>query len=112
MVAIDEFLLPRLSRLSFVKIDIEGAEYFALQGMRRTLETFKPVILVEIQRFFLQGFGLTEEQVLALVDELGYDMFVYDEPAHALTPYAAPRPDFNYVLIHRSARDRYASLIR
>jgi FkbM family methyltransferase len=112
VVAIDEFLLPRLSRLTFVKIDIEGAEYFALQGMRRTLERFKPVVLVEIQPFFLKGFGLTLEQVTGLIGELGYDIFEHDAPGHRLVPFTAPRPDYNYVLIHRSATTRYAKLIR
>lgn len=111
VVAIDDFLLPRLSRLSFIKIDIEGAEYFALQGMRKTLEKFKPVILVEIQPFFLQGFGITQEQVLSLIRDMGYEMFVYDEPSHKLTPFTVPLPDYNYVLIHRSGTARYANLI-
>lgn len=112
VVAIDDYLLPRLSRLSFIKIDIEGAEYFALQGMQRTLEKFKPVILVEIQRFFLQGFDLTEEQVIGLIGEMGYEMFVYDASSHKLRPYTGPLPDFNYVLIHRSATARYAHLLQ
>lgn len=112
VVAIDDFLLPRLSRLSFVKIDIEGAEYFALQGMRLTLERFKPVILVEIQPFFLRGFGITEEQVNGLIRELGYEMFMYDQPSHALKPFTRPMPDYNYVLIHRSALADYRRLIR
>ncbi|MEI9806548.1 MAG: FkbM family methyltransferase [Bacteroidota bacterium] len=47
VVDIDSFLLPKLKKLTFVKIDIEGAEYFALKGMEKTLQQFKPVILIE-----------------------------------------------------------------
>jgi FkbM family methyltransferase len=111
VVAIDEFLLPRLSRLSFIKIDIEGAEYFALQGMRKTLEKFKPVVLVEIQPFFLKGFGISEEQMQGLIRDLGYEMFAYDQLSHRLTPFRGHLPDFNYFLIHRSAVDRYPHLV-
>ena len=37
----------QLSRLDFIKMDIEGAEVIALDGATHTLETLKPAILVE-----------------------------------------------------------------
>jgi hypothetical protein len=46
------------------------------------------------------------------VRELGYEMFVYDQPSHRLTPFTRPLPDYNYVLIHPSARANYGHLIR
>ncbi|GAB7564145.1 hypothetical protein LG202_21840 [Methylobacillus methanolivorans] len=44
MVSID---CLNLTRLDFMKIDIEGMEIEALRGGRKTLETCKPIILVE-----------------------------------------------------------------
>jgi FkbM family methyltransferase len=44
-----------LSRLDFVKIDTEGFEPFVVEGMRHTLEVFRPVVYLEVH-------GLTEEQ--------------------------------------------------
>ncbi|MGY1489059.1 FkbM family methyltransferase [Methylobacillus pratensis] len=44
MISIDSL---NLSRLDFIKIDIEGMEIEALRGGRKTLETCKPIILIE-----------------------------------------------------------------
>jgi len=33
---------------SFIKIDVEGAEHSVLKGMRATLETFRPTLMIEI----------------------------------------------------------------
>lgn len=45
-IVLDE-MLADLSRLNFVKMDIEGHEPAALRGMRRLLERHRPVLLVE-----------------------------------------------------------------
>jgi FkbM family methyltransferase len=56
-----------------VKIDIEGAEYLALQGGRKLLSEKKPLLLVEVHHiclmFYIQRFLL----------ELGYETKLLDE---------------------------------
>lgn len=37
-----------LSTIDFIKLDIEGGEYLALQGMKMTIEKYKPFIQIEI----------------------------------------------------------------
>lgn len=51
VIALDS-LLNNFSTFKFIKIDIEGAEYYAFKGMRKTVEKFKAVILMEINPFF------------------------------------------------------------
>ena len=46
-INIDGFVLPRLDRLDFVKIDVEGSEWGVLQGMARTLHKFRPTMIIE-----------------------------------------------------------------
>jgi FkbM family methyltransferase len=38
----------KLSRVDWIKIDVEGAEYEVLQGLEETLDRFKPRLLVEV----------------------------------------------------------------
>jgi len=57
-VAIDQFL-ENESQIDFLKMDIEGYEYFALQGMQAILEEKAPKILVEFSPFALAEAGVT-----------------------------------------------------
>lgn len=111
VVQIDDFLLPKLKKLSFVKIDIEGAEYFALKGMLKTIEKFKPVILVEIQPFFLKGFEVSEKQIQNLISSAGYSMFIFDPQTKKLKLYTSQLTDSNYILLHSLSMDKYSHLI-
>ena len=40
----------KLKKLSFIKLDLEGAEYLALKGAKKTIEKFKPVISIETNK--------------------------------------------------------------
>jgi FkbM family methyltransferase len=44
MTTLDSF---NFKDVSFIKIDVEGAEYYVLKGAQQTLEKYKPVIIVE-----------------------------------------------------------------
>ncbi|MCH7703118.1 MAG: FkbM family methyltransferase [Planctomycetes bacterium] len=71
--AFDE-LVPELGirRLDFVKIDVEGAEWHVLKGMRASLERWSPGLLLEIHPPQLKRSGQSESEVLRLLDDLGY----------------------------------------
>ena len=55
-VSIDEFLLPILHKLDFVKMDIEGSEWGALQAMATTIGIFKPTMIIEFHAPSLDEF--------------------------------------------------------
>lgn len=59
LVAFDELINTgelSLHRLDLVKMDIEGAEPFALNGMRQTIARFRPPIVLELNRHCLRRF--------------------------------------------------------
>lgn len=56
---------------SFVKIDVEGAEFFVLEGMRRTLSNFRPKMMIEFHPLW-QPSGCTREQMVQRLAEFGY----------------------------------------
>lgn len=63
----------RITRLDFVKMDIEGAETAALRGMRETIRRFRPVLAVEYNRATLARAGSSLDELDELLAERGYD---------------------------------------
>lgn len=56
-----------------IKIDVEGAEGLAFQGMRRTLETSQPIVVMEYSPAALQDIsGISGEALLQGFADLGY----------------------------------------
>jgi FkbM family methyltransferase len=98
VVSIDDTLLPTLSNLTFVKMDIEGAEYFALEGMKKTIQKFKPVVLLEINPFFLNGFNIEESKIKQLIKDLGYTIYRCNE-SKKLEKYTTAFIESNYIII-------------
>ena len=48
-ISLDEYIFSTgINRVDMIKIDIEGAELFALKGMIKVLSVFKPLILMEV----------------------------------------------------------------
>lgn len=72
----DDVFFDRLTSLDFVKIDIEGSELFALQGMSKTLEKFKPQILIEINQECFQAAGYTTVELLTFLKQFNYKAYM------------------------------------
>ena len=71
LIALDEYPLPR--PVSFIKIDVEGAEPQALRGAARLLREDRPVILSEVHPSQLKLVsGITPAAFIAQIAELGY----------------------------------------
>ena len=99
-IKVDDLLFKNLKKISFIKIDIEGAELFALKGMEKIIKFFNPVILVEIQPFFLKGFNITEEEIISYItNELKYDIYFYEQKIKKLKNITNNLWDNNYILI-------------
>jgi FkbM family methyltransferase len=62
---------------TLVKLDIEGSELEAIDGMRRTMERFRPTVICELH--------WTNRPFAALMSELGYDLEVIEDGFGAVT---------------------------
>lgn len=71
----DDLFFDKLHRFDYLKIDIEGAELYALQGMKKSLQKFKPGILIEMSHETFQEAGYTVKDMLDFLSELGYKPF-------------------------------------
>ena len=65
----------KLSKLDFLKIDVEGAELLMLQGGMETLRRFRPKVHIEIAQEWLRDFGTGPEEILDLLKRAGYSRF-------------------------------------
>lgn len=111
VIRLDDFL-PKIDDVSFLKVDVEGAEVFALRGAERLLAKHVPTIVCEINPFFLRGFGVTLEDLLGPLHLLGYELHHYDDNLRKLLPIALNDVvEDNYVLIHPRRRERVAPLL-
>ncbi len=75
-----------LSRLDFIKADIEGWELRALVGGEQTLRRFQPALFLEVDARFLPRAGDTPRALFDWLAGLGYDAFA--------CPGLAPAPSF------------------
>ena len=67
-ITLDNFISEKkINQINFVKIDIEGAELMALNGMKNMLNKFKPRIMLEVSR--------DQEEIFHCLTTLGYVIF-------------------------------------
>ena len=74
-------------------------------------EAHRPVVLIEIQPFFLKGFEIPEEALIAVIDRLGYDLYLYDEGSAKLRRHADALIDSNYLMIHRDRIAEFGDIL-
>ncbi|MET0648461.1 MAG: FkbM family methyltransferase [Pyrinomonadaceae bacterium] len=113
VVALDEFL-PKVESLSLIKCDIEGAELLCFRGAERLIGEHRPTVICEINPWFLEGFGITLEELLGFFDVRGYKLYRYVEDGgrrRLREVSAAEVEEDNYVFIHPSRLERFGGLL-
>lgn len=68
-----------LDRLDFIKIDVEGAELFVLQGGAITLERYKPALLIEFSESTFREAGYKASELKKFLDGYGYDYYFFNK---------------------------------
>jgi len=83
-----------VNRIDFMKMDIEGGEFHALQGAQEMLSRFRPVIVAELNAVCLARAHRKPEDVLALLRGLGYGCSPFKDSVLAAPQIPlAPQPD-------------------
>jgi FkbM family methyltransferase len=71
-----------IGRVDLVKMDIEGAEWAALRGMRRTFDRDRPLLLMEVSRYTCGLLGYDPQEFWNLLGEsLGYTAWAVNSSA-------------------------------
>jgi FkbM family methyltransferase len=75
-VTLDDYCSDRgISRLDVIKMDIEGSEAQALNGGLRTIERFRPILLMEVNPPAIERNGASVAQIWSTLRRLGYEAF-------------------------------------
>jgi len=83
-----------IKRIDFMKMDIEGGEFHALQGAQEMLSRFRPVIFAELNAVCLSRDHRRPEDVRALLRGLGYNCSPFKDGVLAIPQIPpAPQPD-------------------
>jgi FkbM family methyltransferase len=76
-----------LSKLDFIKIDVEGHEYEALKGGENTIKKFKPVIFFEC--WVRESFKEKKDKLFEYIESLGYEITSLSHNGHYLDDFQA-----------------------
>ncbi|MGZ3702599.1 MAG: FkbM family methyltransferase [Bdellovibrionota bacterium] len=72
-VTLDSFVRDRVKMpVSMIKCDVEGYEYFVLQGGMDTVRAHKPALLFEIVEKHCRRFEYKPQEIFSLLEPLGY----------------------------------------
>lgn len=94
MTTLDAYVVDRaLTRLAFVKVDVEGYEINVLAGAEHTLTTLRPAVLMEHIQKRLQHLQIDEARFAELFARVRYECFelVRQGDQAYLVPYAFDR---------------------
>jgi len=100
-ISLDDYVEKQgISKISLIKIDIEGSEYLALKGMQKVLTVLRPKVLVELKEETLKNAGYTEKDIVALFEKAGYSRFIIDEKGNISNDLGRQAKDyFNYIFL-------------
>jgi len=71
MTTVDE-VAANLTRLDFLKCDVEGAELLVLQGARSTLQRLSPILFLEVFEEWTLAFNYTPAELVGFLRGIGY----------------------------------------
>lgn len=105
-IRLDDYFRDYNGRIDFIKMDIQGAEERAIQGMNSLLERFKNFkIVMEFCPAMIKKFGTEPEDLLKLFLNQGFKLYNIDEEEKKI------RPDDFAELLERYTGDRYTNLL-
>lgn len=98
---LDDYVNANKLQVDFIKCDVEGAELFAFQGAKETLQRDKPIVFTEMLRKWAAKFNYHPNEIIALFASLGYRCFYADGSIlKALAQMTDETVETNFFFLH------------
>ena len=79
-ITLDQFVREKhLDRIDLIKMDVQGAEPWVIEGGASTLRRLHPHLLLEVSPYDLRSFGKTATDLLRMLEALGYESYCLKE---------------------------------
>jgi FkbM family methyltransferase len=106
-------VVGNLSPVNFIKIDVEGAEPFVLEGATKTIIQYKPVILYESWIYEHKPFDKEICHATNNIVDMGYEIFFIDEASMLVKALQGKEyKSGNILAIHKDNTTPYSGYIR
>lgn len=77
MISIDQYLAVS-EQIDFIKLDIQGYDFFAVKGMQEIIKRSKKVaIFGEFWPYALKKAGIDAEEYIKLLEDIGFDIRIF-----------------------------------
>ncbi len=87
-----------LDRLDFMKLDVEGAELVVLAGAEQTVARFRPLILAELDEYWMSTRGQSPADARQWAGEHRYRMLAWDRRQGRFVDTETPASDATLLL--------------
>ena len=72
--------------VSFMKVDVQGADLAAMRGAKSLIEKFRPAIVYEYEERYDEQFGVSKGHYQEFVDSIGYQLIESDHDNYLICP--------------------------
>lgn len=107
---IDTFIKKRnLTKIDFIKCDVEGSEYLVIKGGENSIRKFLPILFLELVEDWCNKFNYTTFDLINFLYSIGYKMFeIKGKALYSIDNISADKIDnFNYLFLHKNKHGHF-----
>jgi FkbM family methyltransferase len=99
---IDRFVKENnITKLDFIKCDVEGAEFMVYKGGAETIEKYKPIVFTEMLRKWAAKFNYHPNDIIAFFKQFGYNCYTsHDGKLVLFDKVTEDTLETNYFFLH------------
>jgi FkbM family methyltransferase len=107
-ITLDQYVLDHgISRIDFVKCDVEGAELLMLKGAERCIAKFDMKILLEIAESFTRRVGYSPEEIFDFLSGYGFRAHRTDYVGCTFAPVDRYVGDDDYLFVRNASAESH-----